>query len=175
MSHHRMKYSASFFLMILLWPFFSSGQGIADLPYFSKNLRKNSAFGNIGLSYPVIGGSASISYDRSILVTKDEIDIRGRLSIGYLGISGGSFSYQSLTMGLLMGKHPNHLEILAGAALHQYRPTQNHFGIREEQSSTGIFPAGNIGYRYQKLDGWFLIRAGIGFPDLGYVGMGVAF
>jgi hypothetical protein len=38
-----------------------------------------------------------------------------------------------------------------------------------------INPAGNIGYRYQKTNGHFMFRAGLGLPEALYVGIGVVF
>lgn len=160
-----MKYTALFFLIV--FGFSSSA--------FSQELKKNSVFGNVGVVIPLFGGSASISYDRSIFITQDDTDIRGKISIGHLGVIGGGWNYQSLTIGMLTGKRNSHFELYAGAAFNQYKPSSSPGNTLKEKSSIGIFPAGNIGYRFQKPDGWFIFRTGIGFPDLAFLGVGVAF
>ncbi len=171
-----MKYLALFFLLFLTVSSSVFSQEVEENPSpADTHLKKNSVFGNVGLGLPWISGSASITYDRSIFITQDDMDIRGKLSIGYLGVFGGSFNYQSVTIGLLTGKHKNHFELFAGAALNQYNTSSSPGDTFQEESSIGIFPAGNIGYRYQKPGGWFIFRTGIGFPDLGYLGVGVAF
>ncbi len=171
-----LKFSALIFLLFLAGssPVFS--QEVEENPYSAEtHLKKNSVFGNLGIMVPLVAGSASISYDRSIFNTQDDTDIRGKISIGYLSVFGGPYNFQSLTIGLLTGKRNNHFELFAGAALNQHSPSSSPGDTFQEKSSIGIFPAGNIGYRFQKPGGWFIFRTGIGFPDLGYLGFGVAF
>lgn len=170
-----MKHSLLLVLIIFVWPFLTYGQGAeTDRLPLQTQLKKNSIFGNVGI-LPVVAASISISYDRSLFSTQNKTDYRAKLSIGFMGALGDTYSYQSLAAGLLTGKRNSHFELFGGAALYQYTPVKLPGGILPEDSSIGIFPVGNIGYRYQKPDGGFIFRAGVGFPDMGYVGLGVAF
>lgn len=162
---------------ILANPFILMGQRSEDSTIqLQSGLHKNSLFGNIGMGIPWVSAAASVSYDRSLFRLADQSDIRVRLSVGYLGaMMSGHYNYQSLTVGFLTGANTSHLELFAGAAINQHHQVSTPGDIIEGEIKSGIFPAGNIGYRFQKPQGWFIFRAGIGFPDLAYVGVGVAF
>ncbi|MFT6983614.1 MAG: hypothetical protein ACJAUD_002393 [Crocinitomicaceae bacterium] len=38
-----------------------------------------------------------------------------------------------------------------------------------------VLPAGNLSYRFQKSDGHFMFRTGIGLPEALYIGFGFVF
>ncbi len=163
--------------LFLSIPWTVCGQKVVDtVGQTSYGLHKNSIYGNVGMAFPLVSGAASISYDRSIYRAADHSDIRLKLSVGYLGaMMAGSYNYQSLSVGLLTGSHSNHLELFAGVALNQHHMPSNSPESEQDKVEKGLFPIGNIGYRFQKPQSWFIFRTGIGFPDLAYVGVGVAF
>ena len=82
--------------------------------------------------------------------------------------------------GLLTGCNKrNHFEANFGAGLANV-VEESYSGIYGSGGSSGsnymaIYPVGNIGYRFQEPNENYIFRAGIGFPELLYVGFGVAF
>ena len=82
--------------------------------------------------------------------------------------------------GLLTGCNKrNHFEANFGAGLANV-VEESYSGIYGSGGSSGsnyraIYPAANIGYRFQVPNENFVFRTGIGFPELLYVGFGVAF
>lgn len=78
--------------------------------------------------------------------------------------SSGWFTMATYTS--LTGKGSNHLEVGLGAMYAEYT---------EEEAEAILLPAGNLGYRFQKPDGRFIFRTGVGFPEAIYISFGFSF
>jgi len=74
----------------------------------------------------------------------------------------------SVRLGLITGKKiKHHFEVMGGGGLLYTRPIGKSAGM--------IWPAFNLGYRYQVPEQGFVFRTGVGFPEFLYVGFGISF
>lgn len=98
--------------------------------------------------------------------------------VDFFGASNTSLI--SIRGGLLTGYNKrNHFEANIGGGLANV-VEEAYSGFYGSGGSSGsnyraIYPAANIGYRFQAPNENFVFRTGIGFPELLYVGFGVAF
>lgn len=130
-----------------------------------NKIRKSDIFTGIGIM-PMFG-HVSINYEFFYSEHPNKTFKRRGLKFGagvYQYYDDGSLnvilSYMCFT-----GDKNNHFELGLGVAY-------LHFLSR---SIKYVVPAPCIGYRYQKPDGKFIFRTGIGFPELAYLGIGYAF
>ena len=132
-----------------------------------QHFKPNTIHLNPGTGIPIaLYVSGFINYDR-ILKEKlfhRNINLFARASIG------GTINWTDesiaalLQTGLFTGNKKSHFEIaLGGLYLYTFH------------NASVFSPSGQIGYRYQKPQGSFVFRSGIGFPELFYIGLGVAF
>lgn len=82
------------------------------------------------------------------------------------------------------GANTHHLETSVGAAfLYNKTDYENSIGYAAANGAPGLhpafflklYPAGTFGYRYHKPDGILMFRTGVGFPEIAYLGIGLAF
>lgn len=124
--------------------------------------KKNQIHGSLGTM--VAGFTANAFYDR--ILSENPISKFSTFArVGYQGnailLAGAGHAYIA-ELGLITGKHTAHFE----AAL----------GVTYIKIDEAVFsPAFSIGYRGQKPNSKFMFRTGIGFPELLYIGIGMAF
>ncbi|GEM_PF-1381122 len=100
------------------------------------------------------------------------------LRVDFFGVS--KTSILSIRGGLLTGfDKRNHFEANIGAGLANVEE-EAYSGIYGSGGSPAseyrdIYLVGNIGYRFQRPNDDFVFRTGIGYPELLYVGFGIAF
>lgn len=125
---------------------------------------KNSMYITAGLVY-----SLTVCYEREIksFDQNKRIIIRG---IGGYGIRIFEFEgpVAAIMFDWIRGGQNNHLEYGAGISAE----IMEHISYNRDYK---LWPAVNIGYRYQKPDGNFIFRTGGGWPEAAYVSLGFAF
>ncbi|MGB3779358.1 MAG: hypothetical protein WA960_13445 [Tunicatimonas sp.] len=133
----------------------------------------------------VVVGAYGINYERLLVQFEDNslIGLWGKAGIGgwaEYGNNGGD--YQQLTAGLLIGKSRGHLELnLGGARMYNQQGFENYWMINDPQAKpvksdyVRLSPVGSLGYRFQKREGGFLFRTGLGYPEGIFVGLGASF
>ncbi|WP_416866433.1 MAG: hypothetical protein ACMVP2_01520 [Imperialibacter sp.] len=109
--------------------------------------------------------SFSIAYERMLKHKKENIK-------PYIRFIGGRYqslfdserqNYIAAMPTLVFGSGNHHAEAGIG------------FTVASPGHDPKLWGALNVGYRYQKPDGNFLFRAGIGTPEGGYLSVGIAF
>ncbi len=129
-----------------------------------SKLRPTRVYGTLGTAFVYSNITGSIEQDIKYAPEKYFNTMSIRIGGGYWS-SWGNEAYNIFgTLNMLSGKDKNHFELGFGIA---YSP-----GYDE---TYGFLPAANVGYRYQKPDGWLLLRAGVGVPEALYVSVGVRF
>jgi len=113
----------------------------------------------------VIGYTANIFYDRLLSPLGKYHTTCTFVRIGYqdnIILTDPNGSAIILEGGMLTGKHFGHFEGALGIA---YMQSENNL----------LMPAFSVGFRGQKQNGSFMFRTGLGFPELLFFGLGVAF
>ncbi len=87
-----------------------------------------------------------------------------RFGAGVFRSYKGSGKAALVTFTALSGSENNHFEFGIGA-------TYMHF----DDDKDIVAPAGNAGYRFQKPNGKFIFRTGMGFPEAVYASLGFCF
>lgn len=128
---------------------------------------KNTIFGSAGLG--VYAGSITGYYERLLWHgNKSSMYARG----GYGTSAGGwgdgyAVSYGLIQTAVLFGGKNSHLELAFGAVM--------DLG-GDKGNISGEFPlSGSVNYRFQKPKGPFIFRTGVGWPELLFIGTGIAF
>lgn len=145
---------------------------------------QNSIYGTVALGG--LWGTLNINYERQITTTNNRIfkTFGIRFGGGYWSTWGSTGSHYIITPTFLSGTGNNHFESAIGATLLYDKDSYdigvsnaNHGGypIPSRAEYMDIYPAGTLGYRYQKPNGKFIFRAGAGFPDVVYISFGAAF
>jgi len=85
---------------------------------------------------------------------------------GVAGSYGGTGNHYIINLTTLTGANNSHLEFNAGIFLLYYHDNtfDNYIG-----------PTAAVGYRFQKPNGYFVFRTGIGIPDAVYLILGFCF
>ncbi len=148
-----------------------------------ERIRKNVVQASAGAM--VVVGAYGINYERLLVQFEDNslIGLWGKAGLGEwaeYGNNGGG--YQRLMVGLLTGKSRGHLELnLGGARMYNKRGFENYWMINDPQvkpiksNYVQRNPVGSLGYRFQKREGGFLFRTGLGYPEGIFVGLGASF
>ncbi|SFT74019.1 hypothetical protein SAMN05216474_2067 [Lishizhenia tianjinensis] len=152
------------FISLLLSLCFLPLQGNTQIPEkqaIAQEYYSNALYGSLGY-----GGkyATANSYFEHCLTANDKIKTLGKIGYGGYYTVHGTGSYLLGHVGLLTGAKNHHLEASIGANF--------FFGdaLIEE------IPLGaNLGYRFQKPQGIFLLRTGISYPEGVYVGIGTCF
>lgn len=130
---------------------------------FSGKEAMNAVVGSAGTVLVV--SEANIAYERKLVsFEKREVSslwLKGKFTrfTGRLNQDGASFI--DLSAMALLGKRSSYTEISAG------------IGMFPAQSS--VYPTGSVGYRYHRSRGGLILRTGVGFPEIFYVGIGYGF
>ena len=164
-------------LLNLLFILLTSSLALAQ-PYEGKNKKesnnkqilKNNI--NFGLGYGIIAINAHTTFQR--LKAHKKIYSAWSLGLNYLNVTFFSDDYvfiPTLRFGIITGidkKH--HFEINAGPQL-LVGLYKDGFDFAASEFDFGF----NIGYRQQKPQDSKIFRAGVGYPELLYVGLGYSF
>ncbi|MDD3741948.1 MAG: hypothetical protein PHH30_11995 [Bacteroidales bacterium] len=127
-----------------------------------SQLRPTRIYGTLGTAFVYSNITGSIEQDIKYAPEKFFNTMSIRIGGGYWS-SWGNEAYNIFgTLNMLSGKDKNHFELGFGLA---YSPGYD--------DTYGFLPAANLGYRYQKPDGWLFLRAGLGVPESLYVSLGV--
>ncbi len=151
-------------------------------------LRKNAVHALIGY-LPAPYFAYDVSYERMLFDIRKGIlnSIWAKASWGGWGTWGEGGNFQRLGMSMLSGAGAGHIEINLGMvrrydrvgyddASYIYDPQNGRIPTSVEKSDYVSFaPSGAIGFRFQQPGGHFLFRFGIGYPEMIYLGLGVAF
>lgn len=133
----------------------------------NNDFNKNVVRGSLG--FALIYVQASVQYERMLIG-------RHNKSLQSLWVSAGGGRYYlysewgnqfNLKTFALFGKNAAHFELGVGVALVMTEP--------DALNNVNIIPAGNLGYRFQKSDGHFMFRTGVGLPEGLYIGFGFVF
>ena len=137
-----------------------------------NQFKKNAIYGSIGNAGLYF--TATAYYERIIKQEMWEKNISSFVNLGYGGQAywGGEGSYFLARYGIITGVKTHHLEGSLGIlyGFDGYQSLRRVYRLFENTT-----PSGSIGWRRQKFDKNFLIRAGLGFPETIYFGIGVAF
>lgn len=159
-------------LFILL--FISALSAYAQLsppPFYSVENVNEPVLFQSNVVYPSVGsvifGGFTINYERK-LTDFAQPSYSGfatlRLGYGRWASWGGEGDIYLLASNWIWGQTKHHLETGAGVAY-----------IRDIGYSNWASPVANIGYRYQKKDGWLVFRTAVGIPEWFVVSLGIAF
>ncbi|MFP4094735.1 MAG: hypothetical protein ACLFUB_09630 [Cyclobacteriaceae bacterium] len=134
--------------------------------------------------YLVFWAGFQLNYERQVLSFQKEslAGLWAKAGIGGWGVranAGGP--YQHLSLGLMSGHDNSHFELNLGLGrIYNKTGFANHDQIwgpepANKSRYVDFYPVGALGYRYQKPDGHFLFRCGLGYPETLYMGIGAAF
>lgn len=149
-----------------------------------RGVNKNSIQATVG--FAGLMGAYNVNYERKLVGFEKGtlIGLWSKIGFGGWAVWSSGGSYQSATLGILTGAKNNHFELNVGGARmfnnRSYEEAQDisaHFSEPQPLKSDYVHVrlVGTAGYRYQKPDGNFLFRCGIGYPETAFVGLGVAF
>jgi len=131
----------------------------------SLKINESSLFGGFGIT--PLYGSITGNYEIMLVERQNLVFKKRGLRVG-LGIYQYYDDYSLniiINYTCLTGAENNHFELGVGATYMHFLTTSGKY----------VAPAPNIGYRYQKPDGKFVFRTGVGFPELLYMSFGYAF
>jgi hypothetical protein len=131
----------------------------------NNDFNKNVVRGSLG--FALIYVQASVQYERMLFGRHNK-----SLQSVWLSAGGGRYfvytdwgTQFNLKSFALFGKNAAHFELGVGAAVIK----------TESMDQFKLLPAGNLGYRFQKSDGHFMFRTGVGLPEGLYIGFGFVF
>jgi hypothetical protein len=135
--------------------------------FLSESFRKNVVYGTFGL-YP--GAAYNLNYERQLihLINYAVSSINIRLGYGVYGDLAGSEKMFLLSSNFIFGQGSNHFETDLGAA-YLFKIVRMN-----SENGNGVIPLINAGYRFQKRNGHFVFRTGIGWPDCIHLSLGFA-
>lgn len=152
-------YSRTVLCLILLSFIFSTPNFSQESQSGKKGISPISLYGSVGISGVWVTASG---YIEAMITTPGNINPFFRVGIAAAtGFAVGT--HMAIEGGILTGKGKSHFEITGGW----------HYGFSEWYDFLPI--GGSVGYRYQKPEGGFIFRTGIGYTEGLYVGIGVRF
>ena len=130
---------------------------------FTRKEANNTVVGSAGTVF--LANEFNVAYERKLVTFKKRdvksVWLKGRYTrFGGLADRTGASFFDVSAMALL-GARSSFTEVGAG------------IGIFPAEST--VYPTGLVGYRYQRSKGGIVLRAGIGYPELLYIGLGYAF
>ena len=133
----------------------------------SDNFRKDVVYGTVGFLPNIV---CNINYERQIIhpIKGPVSSINLRLGFGVEGDLAGSENLCLLSSNFIFGSGSSHFETDIGAA-YRFDVVKQYYYKKD-----GITPIINPGYRFQKKNGHFVFRTGIGWPDCIYLSLGFA-
>ncbi|MFC2090611.1 hypothetical protein ACFLT1_07505 [Bacteroidota bacterium] len=165
-------YTLSFFIIL------SSSTSAYSQENLSGNntQKKNAINGTVG--YWVLGGTANAGYARLVGENNDKFFksywLGADVGVGVLWTS--TWRYINMGLTALSGSNNNHFELSVGltTSVDTYSYENREPG-NPVNYWLSLRPSGSLGYRFQKPDGSFYFRTGIGVPDGLFVGIGFRF
>jgi len=151
--------------LFLLLTFYSATGQISDFQQEPEKVNKNVIYGTVGF-FP-IWGAININYERMIAHSTEKF-LKSwwyRAGGGVWGSWGAEGPHFVSTIAALTGSKNSHFEAGLGFTI----LNDNYY------HENSLYPAGNIGYRFQKPDGRFVFRTGAGFPETTYLSLGISF
>ena len=130
-----------------------------------SSINKNAIYGSVGTAGVYF--SATAYYERMFLGKHENVKNSFFARAGYGGVAswGGNWSYLLVQGGILTNaKGKSHFEGALGLVF-----------FSEEVYDSSVGPAISAGYRNQKPGKSFIFRAGAGYPEALYVGVGFGF
>lgn len=173
-----------FFLAIVFFCYYTSyGQNSNDA-IDHAGVNKNAIQATVG--FVGLMGAYNVNYERMLVGFEKGtlIGLWSKVGYGGWGVWSTGGPYQSATLGVLTGAKNNHFELhVGGARMFNTRSYEHDQHISSHLSEpqplksdyVDVRLVGTAGYRYQKPNGNFLFRCGIGYPETVFVGLGVAF
>jgi hypothetical protein len=167
-----------FIFILLSSATFSQTNDVSD----KNTLKSNNISFCIGTA--ILANSLGLMYQRLIQSNRTKLacfTLSANVNFFRVSFFGASnTTVFSIRGGVLTGcQNNNHFEANLGAGLANVidESYSGFYGTGGSSASnyTAIYPVGNIGYRFQAPNKNFVFRTGIGFPELLYVGFGVAF
>ena len=133
-------------------------------------LKRNVVYGDVG--FFLLGGSINLNYEHILKERKNGfLSLKGTYGQWvFWDIYGDLFS---VTADFVHGKQDHHMEIDVGAVLLVEVDSYNEH--RRWEGNVIPLPVLFGGYRFQKPDGHFVFKTGLGFPSVVQVGIGYAF
>ncbi|MFH0842202.1 MAG: hypothetical protein V1903_06235 [Bacteroidota bacterium] len=156
-------------ILLIFFPLFTRGSGQSVQDTVSSGNIKNVVFGTFGV-YPL--AIYNINYERNIYykpVTGSVSSINLRLGFGKEADPSGSAELLLASTNFIFGPGSGHVEADLGAA-YLFNIIRDNY-----DKKTGFSPLVNLGYRFQRNDGHFVFRTGLGWPDCIYASLGFAF
>lgn len=174
-----MKKTAFLLLIFVL------GYQLHSQAQLSQDLAKNTLFASVG--FIGLGGSIHGNYERVFFQGCENSFIHTlsvRLGAGAGAVWGSSGPLAILGVPALIGKQNHHFEAVAGLVTYFDKESYD-IGVNNAEFLGEPIPprteyidlllAASAGYRFQKPRGGFMFRAGIGFREGVYIGLGAAF
>lgn len=162
-------------------------QGTDSSSKINPCLHRNVLYVSGGLLF---GSYIAGNYERIFLSSKNQVvSVLGRIAIGKVHFEslgmGFSLFYPVIysteynlvsylaNIGILIGSRSSHLDCALGVAYLDGTVTRKYSaGDYQIKGHQEVNPVISLGYRYQKPDGHFLFRVGIGWPEQIYISMG---
>lgn len=135
-------------------------------------MKKNAVQGTLG-TLPGFWGVINGNYERLISEKKKGLfkSYWFRAGAGLYVEWGGEGGHFVTGLTGLTGSNKNHLELNVGLALLFPNFPYEYAGPHPIR----VNPAGVIGYRFQKPQGKFVFRFGVGYPEAWYLSLGLVF
>jgi hypothetical protein len=126
---------------------------------FTRKEARNVVVGSAGTILVV--SEVNLAYERKLASFKKQavssIWIKGRYTKFSGRVNQDGQSFIDISAMALLGSRNSYTEVAAGIGLF---PVQS-----------AVYPTGSVGYRYQRGRGGIILRTGLGFPEIFYVGI----
>jgi len=148
---------------------FSQG---SKLEINSIGLKKNVIYATLGVEVDDFYGTILGNYERMLIQFPNSFvqSFWIRVGAGCWGAWGDQGSNYVSTLSMVMGKKSAHLEIGSGVLFTYHRETKSFEPLVNDSHL-----AGNLGFRFQKPGGYFILRTGMGWPEFLYLSLGFCF
>lgn len=175
-----MKYIYHFFILLL---FICSTNSIYSQDSVNPS-RKNTFYGTAAVYYGVIG---NLNYERKLKENDNRFINEHWLKLSYgaweefFGSNGNQYAVSWIG---LTGKNNNHLEFSLGLASLYDKSGYNYLKQEVDNNESSKLSRSNyynfktsfgVAYRFQKPNGRFIFRSGLGWPEILFISTGVCF
>lgn len=160
--------SLVFLVLLSTFSLFSHNYALAqNEKTISENLNKNIIYADISMGGDHdLFSNMAVYYERALKQNMWNKNISSFINLGV----GRRYAYEELSQyiiaqyGLLTGAKSHHLEIATGV---------KYYYKGDEQGKLPL--SSMVGWRFQKPDGLLVLRAGLGYPEIIYFGLGLSF
>jgi hypothetical protein len=161
------------YLLVAFFLLLFTAEGFSQKKYQAVEvLKKNSAYATVGIYPEGMYGNVTANYERLIKAFPGSFFhvIQVRIGAGpWVAWMAEGINFFSVAS-LCMGRSGSHLETGMGVLFTYYPERREWHPIVNDRHI-----AGNIGYRFQRPEGRFLFRTGLGWPEGFYVSLGYCF